>query len=105
MGVPAAEANLDESDPGLRHSSGGKALSAESACGFIVQAVQITDGLWFFGHINDFRQGVLHAEREFVGADHAFDAFMRPSGITECGLIQSLHQIQLLPLGGPGQSR
>ena len=73
MLIPVPVGNLDEADAGFGESPGEKALATESVGRIFADSVESFGLLRFAGNVHDGGNGVLHAEGELIGFDHAFD--------------------------------
>ena len=60
---------LDEADSALDQTARHQELLAERLGGCVVQAVEFTRGVGFFGNIHCFRSAALHAIGELIGRD------------------------------------
>ena len=105
-GCAVAVLDLDEADPAFGHATGGEELAAEGFGVFFVETVEIAGGFGFGVEVEDFRDGVLHAEGEFVA--------LEPSGeetvfrvVPGGELVELMDEIEVgfLDLGGGGDFR
>ena len=88
VSVPIRVVELDEAHSPFHHPAGQKAHATKFCVGFPVQAIGFTCGLGFFGNIDQFGRGSLHAEGQFIVG--------KLSG--QAGVVGSFGQVLSVPL-------
>ena len=90
--------------PGLGEPAGHQALPAEVGGDLVVDAVQVERCLRLLRRVEDWRRLHLHAERQLVGLDQAFELRSSPP-ISWSIRLRALNQVELLPLQVRGEVR
>ena len=95
--VPAAVAHLDEAHALLGEAPRQQALARERVGRLLADAVHVERRLLLVGKIDEIRHLRLHAEREFVALDHAFELAVLLLAL-QALLVEPLDEVDLLAL-------